>query len=177
MPAGVQGQRPGHAEREASHVEGVRTVGVLVRVEFDEGRLVVEVCRDRVLDQHRVHRVVGVEVPDRGDQISLGGLALELDVAAAETQRGGHLLLHPDVAGGRQRIVTDQNRAEPRVVPGVAQCGDPRFEVGEDGIGHRLARHQHSTHKRSAYAENERSQHRRAGTVNHTKAGRTERSR
>ena len=58
-------QRTVHAEGEAAHVERVLAVGVLVGVELGERRLVVDVRRGRVLDEHGVDVVVGVERADR----------------------------------------------------------------------------------------------------------------
>jgi len=49
----------------------VRTVGVLVRIELGQRRLVVEVRRNRVLDQYSVDAGIGVVVADHGEQVRL----------------------------------------------------------------------------------------------------------
>ena len=139
----------GHAEGEAAHVHRVGAVGVLVRIDLGQRRVVVDVGRRGVLEEHGVDRGIVVERPDRLHHVGLRGVARELGVAAAEPELLGLLHLHADVAG-RSAVLAHQDRAEARVVPGGPERLDPGPEVGEDRVGHRLPGHHHSGHDPSS---------------------------
>ena len=75
-------------EREPAHVERVLAVGVLVRVELGERRLVVDVRRRGVLDQHGVDLGGVVHLPHGRHDVGLGGVVRKVHVGAAESELG-----------------------------------------------------------------------------------------
>jgi hypothetical protein len=113
----------------------MQPVDVLVRVEGAQGGVVVEVGRDRVLDQDGVHPLVGVESGDHVEQVVLGGVGGLLPMRGVETQFGGLSLFDADVTGAGV-VVADQVGGEAGRDAAVAECGDSPGHVVEHGLGH-----------------------------------------
>ena len=74
MPAGVHGTGPGIPSASRPMLTRVHAVDVLVRVDLEQRRLVVDVRRRRVLEEDRVDGAVVVEVADRREHVGLGGV-------------------------------------------------------------------------------------------------------
>ncbi len=133
-PGRGAGQRPGQPDGEATHVERVHPVDVLVRVEGLQRRVVVQVGRDRILDQDAVHVPVVVEAGDHLEQVGLRDVATQVLVRGLEAELGGLLLLDPDVPGAGV-VVADQDGGEAGLDAAGLQLGDPVADVGQDGLG------------------------------------------
>ena len=113
MPAGVHGSGPGAPMHEAAQVDRVQAVDVLVRVDREQGPLLVEAVRQRHLDQERVDGRVGVEPVDRLLDVGLGR---RRPAGARGTRRcptsAQSCVLHGHVPGARH-VVADEDGAEP----------------------------------------------------------------
>ena len=112
---GRAGHGARHAEGEATHVQRVQAVDILVRVDLQQRRFVVDLRRASGAGRACVHGRIVVERVDgrpRSAWLVSAGRWMCGDV---EAERLGLLLLHPDVAGwpGRHR-------------PGSCQPGDAR---------------------------------------------------
>ena len=68
---GRAGRGSRHHEREATHVDGVHAVDVLVGVHLEQRGVVVELRRHRVLHEERVDVIGVVEAADGSDEIGL----------------------------------------------------------------------------------------------------------
>jgi hypothetical protein len=73
----------------------VQAVDVLVRVHLEQRGLEVDLGRRRVLDEHRVDRVVVVQLPDRGDEVGLRRVVRRCPVRAGEAELLGLLIFMP----------------------------------------------------------------------------------
>ena len=94
-------------------------VDVLLRRDRLDDPVLVEVARQRQLDEEAVDRVVGVERRDRREDVLLGRVRRELDVARLHARGGRGLLLQVDV-DVRSGVVADEDGRE----PDVAEIGD-----------------------------------------------------
>ena len=101
------------AEVEAAGVDRVDPVDVLLRRDRLDDPVLVEVVRQRELDEEPVDRVVGVERRDRREHVLLGRVRRELDVARLHARRGRGLLLQVDV-DVRGGVVADEDRSRAR---------------------------------------------------------------
>ena len=71
MPRRRARQRPRQARPKPPQIQRMHPVDVLVRVDGQQRRVVVQVARHRILDQQRVHRRIVVEIGDRPMQVGL----------------------------------------------------------------------------------------------------------
>ncbi len=69
------GDEPGLADREPAGIVDVEAVDVLGRVDRGDHRLLVDLRRQRQLDEDAVDRVVGVEPRDQGEQLVLADVS------------------------------------------------------------------------------------------------------
>ena len=135
MPAGVHGSGPGRAEHQATEVDGMEPVDVLVGVDGEEGTLLVEAVGQRQLDQEGADLRVGVEAGDGLHQLLLGGGRGQVLADRVDAERGAVLVLQRDIALARA-VVADQDGAQadvhalggqrrPRGRPLRTGCGRP----------------------------------------------------
>ena len=89
MPTGVQGSGAGHVEHQPAEVGRVQAVGVLGRVHRLEDGVLVDVPRQRQLDDVAGARRVGVELVDDRQDVVLGRRRrqLALDAGDADLRR------------------------------------------------------------------------------------------
>ena len=80
----------------------MEAVDVLVGIDAVEHPLLMDLPGERELDQDAVHRVVGVELVEQGQELRLGGLGGEPEGAAQHADLGAPLDLaaHVDLRGG-----------------------------------------------------------------------------
>ena len=113
----------------------MQAVGVLVGVDGQECRFLVELAGQGQLDDVRVHGRVGVEALDDRVQLGLGDVGGQLFVDRGDAHLAAVADLRPHVAV-RCRVVADEDRAESR----LQTLGfDPCSQVVLDLFGQRLA--------------------------------------
>ena len=95
-----------------------------------------------MLHEHRVDGGIVVELPDRAEEVGLGGVLGQVVVGRVEVELGRLLLLHADVAG-TGGVVTDEHGAETGAVTVLHELGDPGPELAEHRFGDRPTRHHH----------------------------------
>src|SRR5204862_6793704 len=102
----------------------------------------VEVAGQRQLDEQAVDALVRVQLRDQREELVLGRLRGQPQVARLDADRLGGPLLAADVdVGGR--VVADEHRGE----PDVAETGDPLGDLLADAGGERLAVDQRRCHR------------------------------
>ena len=131
--------RSGHAEREPTHVRGMGGVDVLVRVHHRDGGVVVEVPRDRVLQEQRMDGRVVAVAADLVLDLLLGRAGGQVAVGRLEAELGGGPLLEADVAGAGV-VVADEHRRQARrdavgdeLLGALADVGHHRLDDGSSG--------------------------------------------
>jgi len=112
----------------------VQAVGVLVGIDGQQRRFLVELARQRKLHDVGVHGRVVVEALDHGVQLGLGDVGGQLFVNRRDADFTAVADLGAYVAV-RCRVVADEDRAEPRL---QAFLGDPDTQVVLDLFGQRL---------------------------------------
>ncbi len=108
---GCAGQRRRDAHDQQSQVDRMEAVGVLGRVHPQDGGLVVQPRRERVLDDEGVHRRVRVELVDHRLHLGLGGVGGEAAVDRRHAQLGAVPVLHGHVVGAGP-VVAHQHGAQ-----------------------------------------------------------------
>ena len=93
-------------------VRGGEPVDVLRGVDQRDELVLVELVRQRQLEQDAVHALVGVQRADQLGQLVRGHVAAGLVVEGLDAHLGGVLALHAHV-DGRGGIVADEDRREP----------------------------------------------------------------
>ncbi|MEI2697541.1 MAG: hypothetical protein V9E94_04070 [Microthrixaceae bacterium] len=111
MPLGRAGDRGLLAHDQQTQVDRVQPVGVLGRIDPQQRRPVVEAPGERVLDDERVHRRIGVQLVDRCIDLGLGCIRWQTAVYRVHADLGAVGVLHGDVLGARA-VVADQDRAQ-----------------------------------------------------------------
>ena len=99
------------SEREQPGADRMEAVDVLGRVDRLDGRRLVQVRRQRRLDEEAVDCVVGVQLRDDGQQLLLCDLSRQPLVERLDAGLAGGLLLERDV-DVRGGIVADQHRRQ-----------------------------------------------------------------
>ena len=110
-------------ERQVAEVERVEAVDVLHGRNRPDHVGLVDVVGQRELDEDPVDRVVGVELLDLLEELVLGGLRSEPDVACVDSHLGGRLVLETDV-DVRGGIVADEDRRQPDLAKLAHLLGD-----------------------------------------------------
>jgi hypothetical protein len=106
----------------------------------DHARL-VDVVGQRELHEEPVDRVVGIQLLDLLEQLLLGRLRGEPDVACIDSDLPGRLVLEPDV-DVRCRIVADKDRRE----ADLPELPNLVCDLAADALGERLAVHELGCH-------------------------------
>ena len=106
-----RGQESRAALQEASAVDGVHPVNVLVRVYGEDDLTLLDVGGQRQLDEDAVESGVGVELPHERDQLFLRGLLRQLERLAEHLRlvAGAALVAHVDGGGG---VAADEHGRE-----------------------------------------------------------------
>ena len=150
-------EQPHHAERgggderrpaqvEQAGVGGMESVDVLRRVERLDRHRLVEVLRQRRLDEDAVDRVVVVQLLDHRDQLLLRDVRRKPPVVGADPDLLRRLVLAADV-DVRRGIVADEHGCE----ADVAELGDVRRDLGPHLRRERPAVHDRRRHRRRRY--------------------------
>ena len=92
-----------------------------------------------MLDDVGVDLRVDVEAVDRGQEFGLAGLRRNLGVERGNPYLLARLVLLADVARGR-RVVADEDRAQAGPHARRPELFDPFRDLGQYGLGDRLAR-------------------------------------
>ena len=110
----------------------MQPVDVLVGIHLEQRRLVVDLRRRGVLDEHRVDGGVVVERADRREQIGLRRVLGKVHVRRGEPDLVRLLLLHADVARARA-VVAHEDGAETGCHAVLHEPLDARLEIVERG--------------------------------------------
>ena len=100
-PGGGAGKRPLDAHDEPTEVHRVEAVDVLVRVDGEQRGELVEVTRQRDLDEEGVDGRVAVEPLDGGEQLGRARVGTEVLVDRLDAHLGAILVLQGDIARAR----------------------------------------------------------------------------
>jgi hypothetical protein len=111
----------------------VQAVGVLGRVDELEHPVGVDALRQRQLDDVAGAGRVGVEPLDRGLDVRLGGVGGQVLADRGDADLGAVLVLAADVRAAA-RVVADQDGAQSRDDPPLAQRGHPLGQLGLDRL-------------------------------------------
>ena len=112
IPSGVAPTCRRRPIRRSPALCGVQAVDVLHRVDGGEELVLVEVRRQRCLDDHTVDAVVLVQAPDQRKHVLLRGVLGEPLVDRPDPDLLGVGVLEADV-DLRRRVVPDEDRREP----------------------------------------------------------------
>ena len=112
MPAGRAGHGSGSAEHQATEVQRVEAVDILVRVDGEKGLLLVETVGQGQLDQERADLRVGVHGGDGLEHFGLGGARGQMLTGRVHADARAVLVLHGHIARTRT-VVADEDRAQP----------------------------------------------------------------
>ena len=106
-------QRPVDAHDKATQIDGVEAVGVLGRIDSEEGTLLIELFRKRELHDERVHCWVVVEALNRRVEGVLLGVLGEMLVDGVDPHLATVADLGPDIAL-RRGIASDEDGSQAR---------------------------------------------------------------
>ena len=144
VPRMTQAQRDAkikviEAEREAPGADRGQAIDVLVGIDPFDHVLLVQMPRQRQLDQDAIDQRIGVELVDQRDQIGLRRIRRQLVFKAGHAAFDGLLGLAGDIdlAG---RILAHQHHGQPGLAPGLAfETGGLRGDAAAQGSGKGLA--------------------------------------
>ncbi len=125
----------------------MQPVGVLGRVDPQQGCAVVEALGERVLDDERVDRRVGVQFVDRCVHLGLGGVRRKPPVDRMHAHLGAVGVLHPDVLGARA-VVAHQDRAQTGGDTPLGERGDASCHVGLEVVREPVSVERDRSHRR-----------------------------
>ena len=126
-------------------VHGMEAVDVLVRRDGVRDARLVDVRRERQLDEDPVDLVVGVELVDEREDVRLGCVVASRRMSRASIPASVAAVLQPDV-DVRGGVVADQHGRE----PDVTELLDLACDVGADPLRERLAVHERRRHARDS---------------------------
>ncbi len=107
----------------------MKSVDVLVGVHGQQSPLLVQVPRQRQLDEQRVDCGIRAERADNRLEVLLGHVPGQFLVHGLDADLVAVLVLHRHVPGART-VVADQDRPEPGGDAGRLQHGDPLGQLG-----------------------------------------------
>jgi len=84
-------------------------VDILLRAESQKRLVLVEMLGERMLNEHTVHRRIGVQLTDLRDQLFLARLLVDLEGAADHARGFRPLALHSNVGQARRVLSRDEN--------------------------------------------------------------------
>ena len=135
------------AHRHAAEAEAGHTVHVLAGVNLFEGGALVDVARDRVLQQYAVHVRVFVQFLDLVEEFLRGGVLGHCHADAFHAHAGAGVALHLHV-GGARRVVADQDGGQNRRLARLfLEGGHAGAEFFFCGLGKCLAVEDECCHK------------------------------
>ncbi len=126
------------AHDQLAEVDRVEPVDVLARVDGPQRLLLVEVLRQRKLDEEGVDLGVLVVLTDDGEELFLSGRGRKLPPERGDPDLTRVLVLEADIDGAAL-VVADEDRAEPGRDPTVAEPLHPLGEVALDRFQERVA--------------------------------------
>ena len=127
------------AAEQPADVERMKAVDVLRRIDRIEHARGVDLVGQRQLDQDAVHRGVGVERAQPGEQVALADVSRQLEQSAVDADLGGHSRLGAHV-GPARRMVADQDHPQAgRTAVAGGESVDLGGDLGAQLRGRRLA--------------------------------------
>ena len=101
------------AHRELGHIERMKTIHVLARIERAHDRRFVDLFRRRRLNQHAVDFRIAIQFFDAREQFGLSCRIRQLEFHGMQSELAAHFIFRANV-GARRRIIADENNRKSR---------------------------------------------------------------
>ena len=133
--SGGTAARPRLALEQPAQIQSVQAVGILLRVDRQQQRALIEAGRQGQLQQDAVAGGIGVELLHRGQHFGRTGTNSEVGAEAGDAHSGAGLLLINYVNAAGRVVAHPQHRQTRRATHGCQSLSDRRLQPEFDLTG------------------------------------------